>query len=86
MTNKMEITIGSVPDKENLVAEFWNEKRQWGEISQENGKLIIEIYPPKDGNCWVFEFDELIETLHDGKQKLMGNHSFRKAGKKTAYN
>lgn len=75
MIDRMEITIGSVPDKKSLVAEFWNERRQWGELSQEDGTLIIEIYPPKDGNSWVFEFDELVKTLKKGKQKLIGNYS-----------
>lgn len=71
--NKMEITVGSLPDKENLVVEFWNEKKQWGELSQENGVLTIEIYPPKDSSCWAFQFDEVLETLKKGKQKLIEN-------------
>jgi hypothetical protein len=42
--SKFEITIWSLPDRENLVAEMYYKNNQVAEISQETGELKIQFY------------------------------------------
>ncbi|MBI1925324.1 hypothetical protein HYR99_13865 [Candidatus Poribacteria bacterium] len=71
MTTKMEITIGSISDRENLVAELWYDNVLWCEISQEEADLTLEIYPHPTGKPWTFLFEEAFAFLHQAKRKLV---------------
>ncbi len=72
MATKMKIKIASLPDRENLVAELWDDKIQWCEISQETSDLILEIYPHPTGKPWTFLFEEAFACLQHAKRKLLG--------------
>jgi hypothetical protein len=72
MMNKLRISISSPPDRENLVAEIFFETEQVAEINQESGSLMIEIYPKRSGECWLFDLDDLTEVLNVAKHKLKG--------------
>ena len=67
---RMEIKITSVPDRKNLVAELWYDKVMWAEISQEESKSMLEIYPHPMGKQWIFKFSEVLEFLQQAKRKL----------------
>ncbi len=72
MATKMKIKIASLPDRENLVAELWDDKIQWCEISQEESDPILEIYPHPTGKPWTFPFEEALVFLQHAKRKLLG--------------
>lgn len=72
MNSKMRICISSPPDREKLVAELFFEDEQWAELNQEGESLILEIYPKRSGEPWQFHFEEMLETLKESKQKLVG--------------
>ncbi|KPK32607.1 MAG: hypothetical protein AMS24_03805 [Chlamydiae bacterium SM23_39] len=61
--SKFKITVGSLPNKNNLVADIIYENIQVAEISNENEELIIQIYCYKDKDCWEFSLvdPEIIE-------------------------
>lgn len=67
----MTITIASVPDREELVAELWDADTQWGELSQEQGRLTLEIYPNPEGIPWNFKFNDVVEILNQAQLRLM---------------
>jgi hypothetical protein len=72
MNSKMRICLSSPPDREKLVAEFFFDEEQWAELNQEGESLILEIYPRRSGEPWLINFEEMLETLKEGKQKLVG--------------
>jgi hypothetical protein len=74
-----DITIASLPDKEDLVAEIYYMNYQWVEISQETGELIIQFYaPPPEKECWEFCLNDALEVLEKAKQKLLNLRIKRK--------
>lgn len=70
MKPELTITIASLPDRENLVAELWFGNMQWGEINQEGGSLTLEVYPQQSGKPWVFELNEVIKQVEQAKSRL----------------
>lgn len=70
MTTKMEITVGSVPDRENLVAELWYDNVMWCEISKEESDFTLEIYPNPSGKPWAFKFEEAVAFLQQAERRL----------------
>ena len=71
MKTKMDFTIGSISDRENLVASLWYDNVLWSEISQETSDLILEIYPYPTGKPWTFPFEEAFACLQQAKRKLI---------------
>ena len=41
--SKFNIELSSVPDRENLVAEIWYEKKMVAEVNKETEKIVIEF-------------------------------------------
>ncbi|MES2345428.1 MAG: hypothetical protein V4494_05790 [Chlamydiota bacterium] len=54
---KFSITVASLPNRDQLVAEIFYEDVQWVEISQDTGELIIEFYPHPTQEYWQFPLD-----------------------------
>jgi len=67
----MTITIASVPDREKLVAELWYDQELWGEISQDTGELVLEIYPSPTHPFRQLKCEELIMAVQHAKDKLL---------------
>ena len=67
-----KISISSPPDRDCLVAEIFMDNNQWAEVNQESGELMLELYPRKDGQPWVFDFETALEVLQAAKKKLIG--------------
>jgi hypothetical protein len=65
------ITIASLPDRENLVAEILYEDVQWAEISQEKNELIIQFYSHPRKEHWEFSLDAAIQILEKAKKRLL---------------
>ena len=68
---KFDISIASLPDKENLVAEIFYENVQWVQISQETDKMIIQFYPHTKKDYWEFPLDEALEVLERAKKRFL---------------
>ncbi len=74
LSEKFRITIASLPDREELVAEICYNHKQWVEISQEPGQEqpIIWFYAPTNKEYWEFSLDEALEALELAKKKFLG--------------
>ena len=69
--NDFRITVLSVPDRENLVAEISYKRKGWVEISAEvPNKFVIVFSNTEDGNYWEFPYDEAIEVIQEAKARL----------------
>ena len=68
---KFEITVGSLPNKNNLVADIFYGNIQVAEISNENNEFLIQIYCYKDKDCWEFSLDEFQKIIEETKQRLI---------------
>jgi hypothetical protein len=68
---KFRITVGSLPNKDNLVADIFYENIQVAEISQEANELLIQIYFYKNKDYCEFSLDEFQKVIEKAKQKLL---------------
>ncbi|RLC19102.1 MAG: hypothetical protein DRI57_07645 [Deltaproteobacteria bacterium] len=73
MNNNFTVEIASVPDRENLVAEIWLGDIMVAELSDCNGKAMLEIYPNDKGSRWNVECEEFIGALLLAEKKLAGS-------------
>lgn len=69
--NKFRITVGSVPDRENLVADIIYDGFQWAEISQETDKLVIQFYSHPQKKYWEFPLDEALAAISKARKDLL---------------
>lgn len=74
LSERFRITIASLPDREELVAEIYYDHEQWVEISQESGeeRPIIQFYSPSVKEYWEFPLDDALEALELAKKKFLG--------------
>jgi len=71
--NNFELQIASSPEREKVYCEIYYKGKILGEISQENEKLLLEIYSyPSDQKWWQFTLEEFQEILELGKSHLIG--------------
>ena len=66
--SKFNVELSSVPDRENLVAEIWYEKKMVAEVNNETENFVIEF-------CLVekksFMLDEFLEVLENAKRRIL---------------
>ena len=63
--------IASIPDREELVAELWTDDTMWGEISQECGEVVLELYEDEDGRPWRFPLKIVEHLLRRARRDLL---------------
>ena len=63
--------IADLPDREELVAELWLDHEEWGEISKENGEVVLELYPRGDGEPWRFPSEEAERLINLARRDLV---------------
>jgi hypothetical protein len=73
MNNNFTVQIASVPDRENLVAEIWLGDIMVAELSDCNGKAMLEIYPNDKGRLRNVGCEEFIAALLLAEKKLAGS-------------
>ena len=66
--SKFNIELSSVPDRENLVAEIWYEKKMVAEVNKEREKFVIEFYLDEKIS---FMLDEFFEVLENAKRRIL---------------
>ncbi|MBF1586059.1 hypothetical protein [Prevotella sp. HJM029] len=66
--SKFNIELSSVPDRENLVAEIWYEKKMVAEVNKEIEKFVIEFYLDEKIS---FMLDEFFEVLENAKRRIL---------------
>lgn len=66
-----EISIGSVPYREELVACIFYKKTCWAEISHEDKDMMIKFYPHPSKKSWELPLEEALTVLEKAKQKML---------------
>ncbi len=66
--SKFNIELSSVPDRENLVAEIWYEKKMVAEVNKETEKNVIEFCLDEKKS---FMLDEFLEVLENAKRRIL---------------
>ena len=66
--SKFNIELSSVPDRENLVAEIWYEKKMVAEVNKETEKCVIEFCLDENKS---FMLDEFLEVLENAKRRIL---------------
>ena|SRR6202035_1393468 len=67
LTDRFQIELASLPDRDDVVAEVWFGANHVAELRQEEGTLRIQLYPPRDGSYWDFllvDFFSALEKAH----------------------
>ena len=72
MIRERRVCVSSPPDRAKLVAEIFFRDEQWAELNQEQGTLVLEFYPRKNGKFWHLTFDEVVESLNEARRRLIG--------------
>jgi hypothetical protein len=70
MTTSLSYTVGSEPDREDLVADLICDDVVWGEINNESGHLEVEIYSRPDGGPWRFPLDDMMAVIAAARERL----------------
>lgn len=63
--------IASPYDREELVAELLYDDEQWGEISKEQGEVVLELYPRQDGEPWRFPPEDVERLINLARRDLL---------------
>ena len=63
----IRIQIASLRDRANLVAELWIDDVQIAEVSREQSRFDVEIYP----NKLAIPLDEYLDALRRAKEELL---------------
>jgi hypothetical protein len=70
--NELSIEIASVPHREELVAELWCGAEQVAELSQDGGRLVLQVFPRRSG-VWEFDYDQFRDATARLRIKLLGD-------------
>ena len=71
--NDYELLIVSSQEREKVYCEIYYKGQIFGEISQENDKLLLEIYSCSSSNeWWEMPLEEFQDILDIGKKHLLG--------------
>ena len=70
---KFRTVIASLPSREKCVCEIYYNHTQWAEISNKEGKIVIQFYPPPLNDFWEFSLDAALEVLNNAKNQFFGS-------------
>ena len=69
MNLKVEIT--SVSDRDDLVAEIWQEDEMVAEIQRvPGGRFVLEPYPSPNQKPWSFDLESWMTALSEAQRRL----------------
>ena len=60
-----------MPDKDELVADIFYEGFQFAEIFFEGKELKIEFYGYEEKDIWEFNYQEIMNTIEETKNRLL---------------
>lgn len=72
MKRKIQVAIADSPDREKTYAELSCDGEEWGIVSDEEGPLVLEIYPKANGETWSLDYEEALRALQYAKRRLSG--------------
>lgn len=67
----LKVEIASVPDRDDLVAEIWQEDEMVAEIQRTpDGRFVLELYPSPNQRPWSFDFEYWMAALSEAQRRL----------------
>ena len=72
MGHEIEVVIASSPDREKTYAELSCDGEEWGIVSDEDGPLVLELYPRETGEAWVLNLDDALRAIQYAKHRMLG--------------
>ncbi len=67
----LTIEIASVPDRDDVVAEIWQDNNMVAEMRRAiDGRFTLEIYANQGHNSWVFDLQEWLAALAEARKRL----------------
>lgn len=69
--SQFEITIGSVPDREELIATISYDGFSWAEISHETDDMMVQFHMHPHKAFWDIPLDQAISILNQAKKKML---------------
>jgi hypothetical protein len=69
-TDRLHVSVASVRDRDELVAELWGGDVQVAELAILNGQLVLQLYAPPRPSGWNFEYSEFLHALEEMKREL----------------
>lgn len=70
VNRELTISIASVPDRDDLVAELWSGDTQVAELSREHGRLTLEVYQPHAAGAWTLSYEDFVGALGEMRRRL----------------
>jgi hypothetical protein len=68
----IDVVIASSPDRDDLVAELWQENEMLAEVASASGRMTVELFPRRDGQAWNLDLDELERALKAARLRPPG--------------
>lgn len=75
MGGKVQVMIASAPDREKTYAELSCDGEEWGIVSDEEGPLVLELYPKPSGQAWILDYEDALRALQYAQRRLSGDAS-----------
>lgn len=65
------VEIASVPDRDDLVAEIWQQDEMVAEIQRApDGRFLLELYPCRNQKPWSFDLQDWMTALSEAQTRL----------------
>ena len=68
--NHLTVSIASVPDRDEVVAELWEGDVQVGELAHVGGRLILQLYAGPRSSGWEFDYGEFVRAIGEMQHRL----------------
>lgn len=66
-----EVVIASHHENDSLVSEIWHNDEQFAEVSNDEGKLKIDIFARENGQFWQMNLTDLLNAVEISKSNLL---------------
>ncbi|MCI0917270.1 hypothetical protein JNA64_08845 [Pseudomonas stutzeri] len=68
----LRVEIASVPDRDDLIAEIWQEDEMVAEIQRSpDGRFVLELYSSPGQRPWSLDFECWMTALFEAKRRLV---------------
>ncbi|MBE7373547.1 MULTISPECIES: hypothetical protein [Pseudomonadaceae] len=68
----LKVEMASVSDRDDLVAEIWQEDEMVAEIQRApDGRFVLELYPSPNQQPWSLDLECWMAALSEAKRRLV---------------
>lgn len=67
---ELRVSIASVRDRDELVAELWAGNCQVAELARIDERLILQVFAPDGLDEWAFSYEVFLNALQEMRREL----------------